>query len=249
MATIEELRKICQDRPDKHDFYMWGIIRKISIYLTWLIVRTHITPNQVTSLSIAFGIVGSLFFLSPNPWYWIAGWLVINLHLILDQCDGEVAYYKKNVTKFGYFFDELSHPIVNIFFFNTIMMSIYFMTNAPIFLFFGSALVFSNSIYRIVGLYEDHINKEMFKLKTRRLDTPESWFIRIVNMPRGLGGYFHIFFVAAIFDIISIALYSQSMGDFRVGALVIMGTSFPILLIRRIYSFKKRIKDSKIRFQ
>ena len=152
MPSIDELKKICQDRPDKHDFYMWGVIRKISIYLTWLFVRTPITPNQLTVFSIGFGLMGALFFLSPNPWYWIAGWLVINLHLILDQCDGEVAYYKKKVTKFGYLFDQISHPIVNTFFFLMVMIGVYSMTNNLLYLFLGAILTFSVSIYRLAGL-------------------------------------------------------------------------------------------------
>ena len=246
MPNIEELKKICQDRSDKHDFYMWGVIRKISIYLTWLFVRTPITPNQLTVFSIGFGLIGALFFLSPNPWHWIAGWFVINLHLILDQCDGEVAYYKKKVTRFGYFFDEISHPIVNTFFFVMLMVGAYNITNDFSYIFLGGVLVFSVSIYRMVGLYEAYINKEMFKIKTHKISMPENWIRRIGGIPWGLGGYFHIFLVAAILDIINGSSALTIPFSFREVFLVVMAIGFPVMLIRRIYMFKSHLKSDKI---
>lgn len=243
MPTIENLRKICQDRSDKHDFYMWGVIRKISIYLTWIFVRTSITPNQITTVSIIFGLIGSLFFLFSEPWYWIVGWVVINLHLILDQCDGEVAYYKKKVTKFGYFFDEISHPIVNIFFFVMLTIGVYNMTGDLSFLFCGVLLIFSVSIYRMVGLYEDSVKKEMFKIKTKKISMPKSWARRIVGLPRGLGGYFHIFLVAAVLDVLAKNLILELPISFRVIFLVVMVVGFLSILIKRIYNFKRCLKD------
>jgi len=246
MPTIEELRRICQDRPDKHDFYMWGVIRKISIYFTWMFVRTPITPNWITILSISFGLVGSSFFLSPNPWYWVVGWLVINLHLILDQCDGEVAYYKKNIMKFGYFFDQMSHAIVNTLFFLMLTIGIYNMTNNILYLILGGSLVLSlSAFYRMVGLYEAHINKEMFKIKTKKVDMPKSWVRRIIGIPRGLGGYFHIFLVAAVLDIVAGDMFSPSI-NFRVFFLVVVGICFLVVLIKRILSLEERLKDEKL---
>jgi len=246
MPSIEELKRICQDRPDKHDFYMWGVIRKISIYFTWIFVRSPTTPNQITMLSIIFGLIGSSFFLSPNPWYWVVGWFVINLHLILDQCDGEVAYYKKNITKFGYFFDQMSHPIVNTFFFLMLTIGVYNMTNNILYLILGGSLVLSlSAFYRMVGLYEAHIKKEMFKIKTKKIDMPKSWIRRIVGMPRGLGGYFHVFLVAAVLDIAAGDIFSPSI-NFRVIFLVVVGACFLVVLIKRIYNLKKRLKDEKL---
>lgn len=246
MPSIEELRKICQDRPDKHDFYMWGIIRKISIRLTWLFVKTPITPNQITTLSIMFGLLGSLGVLYSNPWYWVVGWIVIHLHLILDQCDGEVAYYKKNVTKFGYFFDEISHPIVNTFFFVMLMIGVYNITNDLLYLFFGAILVFSVSIYRMVGLYESYISKEMFKITTKKADMPKSWVKRIIGIPKGLGGYFHIFLVSAVLDIASETLNFLPAINYRAGFLMVMAIGFPVILLKKIYNLKKYLKDEKL---
>jgi phosphatidylglycerophosphate synthase len=244
--SIEELKKICQNRTYKHDVYMWCVARKISIYITSLFIRTNITPNQITSFSILFGMLGSLFFLSANPWYWILGWGIINVHLILDQCDGEVAFYKKKVSKFGYFFDELSHPIVNTFFFAMIALSVYSMTNDILYLFFGITLVFSASIYRMVGLYEDYMSKSMFKMRTHKTEMPRSWVKRILSIPHGLGGYFHIFLLAALGDLVLTSFGIHAPLNMRAAVLIVMSVGFPLLLIRRVYNFKERLKDEKL---
>lgn len=250
MPSIKELRKICQDRPDKHDFYMWAVARKVSIYLTWLFIRTPITPNQITSFSIMLGLLGSLFFISPNPWYWVVGWLIVNLHFILDQCDGEVAYYKNKVTKFGYFFDEIAHPVVNIFFFAMLAMGIYNITKVFKYAAIGTVLVFEVSIYRMVGLYEDYLDKVMFKAKAKKIDMPKSWIKRIGGIPSGLGGYFHIFLVATVLDIatensILPSMLPTSMG-YREVFLFIMAVGFCGFLMKRIYNLRNRLKEEKI---
>lgn len=250
MPSIEELKKICQGRPDKHDFYMWGVIRKISVYFTWVFVKTPITPNQLTLLSIAFGLLGSLFFISPNPWYWVAGWVVVHLHFILDQCDGEVAYYKKKVTKFGYFFDEIAHPIVNIFFFAMLTIGIYNMTKTVESVVLGTILIFVASIHRMVGLYEDYSDKVMFKVKTKKIDMPKGWVRRIVGIPKGLGGYFHIFLVAAILDIATensiLPTALPTPVNYRAAFLFIMAIGFCAVLMKRIYNLRNRLKEEKL---
>lgn len=246
MPTIEELKKICQDRPNKRDFYMWGIIRKISIYLTWFFIKTPITPNQLTILSIIFGLIGSLFFLFSNPWYWVIGWFVINVHLILDQCDGEVAYYKKRITKFGYFFDEISHPIVNLFFLLMVTIGIFNMTKNAIYLFLGGLLILSISIFRMFGLYDDYVKNRMFKIRTKKIDMPKSWIKRIIGIPKGLGGYFHVFLVPAVLDLLALMMFKETV-NFRGITLAITSIVFPVFLIKKIYDFKKSLKDEKLR--
>ena len=247
--TIEQLRKICQDRPDKHDFYMWGVARKVSIYITWLAVRTPITPNQITLLSLLFGVAGAAFFASVSPVYWIVGWLVVNAHLILDQVDGEVAYYKKMLTKFGYFFDEITHPIVNAALFMAVAASAYYASNNPNMLFLGMTFLYSALILRAIGVYSDFATNRMFKLKTERREMPRSWIGRITSMPFGLGGYFHIFVAAAILDIFF--TFTIGYGDFIVGSFrelffVSAAIAMFLAVIGKMFNLRGKLKDSRI---
>lgn len=68
--------------------------RLISLALTRHLVRTSITPNAMTLVSLAIGIAAAPFFLTSAPGWQVAGALLFLLHSILDGCDGEIARLK-----------------------------------------------------------------------------------------------------------------------------------------------------------
>lgn len=68
--------------------------RLISLALTRHLVRTNVTPNAVTLVSLAVGLAAAPFFLSSIPGWQLAGALLFLLHSILDGCDGEIARLK-----------------------------------------------------------------------------------------------------------------------------------------------------------
>ena len=87
------------------DFYQ----RRISPYLTRILLRTSISANGVTWLMI---IVGA----SIGPSLLIQGWVGIALALFLSQlqmlidcCDGEVARWRDTKSPMGIFLDKLGH--------------------------------------------------------------------------------------------------------------------------------------------
>jgi phosphatidylglycerophosphate synthase len=112
--TIAQIREISQPvsvtgrSTSEHwiaDLYQ----RKISVYLTLLLLRTPITANGVTWLMI---IVGA----SIGPVLLIQGWVGIALALFLSQlqmlidcCDGEVARWRNTKSPMGIFLDKLGH--------------------------------------------------------------------------------------------------------------------------------------------
>jgi len=69
------------------------LIRRISIRLTWLLVRTPVTANQVSMLAMVVTLAG-ITCLVFRPFYMPAvGGLVMVLGCVLDCCDGEVARF------------------------------------------------------------------------------------------------------------------------------------------------------------
>lgn len=247
--TIDQLRKATQDRPDKHDFYMWGVARKISVYFTWLFVRTSIKPNWITALGIIFGFVGCIMFTYANPIFWVFGWIIANMYFILDQVDGEVARYKNMVTKFGYFFDEISHPILNNTLFFAASFGLFTYSGNVLVLLFGITALFFLSLLRFVGTYSDFVTKNMFKLSSEKIEMPKNWLKRLASIPLGLGGYFHIFLVAAILDIfLPLEMnYGQFfISGFRELFLIILTAAIPIVAIWKIISLRKTLKDSRL---
>ena len=68
--------------------------RRISLAITRRLVRTRVTPNMITLMSVGIGLLGAPFFLSVEPLMQVTGALLFLAHSILDGCDGEIARLK-----------------------------------------------------------------------------------------------------------------------------------------------------------
>jgi phosphatidylglycerophosphate synthase len=112
--TIAQIREVSQPASvtgrstSEHwiaDLYQ----RRLSPYLTRLLLRTSISANGVTWLMIITGA-------SIGPALLIQGWVGIALALFLSQlqmlidcCDGEVARWRETKSPMGIFLDKLGH--------------------------------------------------------------------------------------------------------------------------------------------
>jgi CDP-L-myo-inositol myo-inositolphosphotransferase len=81
--------------------------RPISLRISKLLLKTGITPNQISIISTVIGLVGASFFFSGEYFYLILGGILIHIHSIVDGCDGEVARLKLRQTKYGGWLDAV----------------------------------------------------------------------------------------------------------------------------------------------
>src|SRR5574337_192108 len=98
---------------DTEGFMSRHFERKISLAVTRRLVRTDITPNQMTAVSVGIGVLGALFFLSSTPAYQLTGALLFLLHSILDGCDGEIARLKYLESRLGGLLDFWGDNVVH----------------------------------------------------------------------------------------------------------------------------------------
>jgi 1L-myo-inositol 1-phosphate cytidylyltransferase / CDP-L-myo-inositol myo-inositolphosphotransferase len=89
------------------------IIRKISGLISGLLIRTPVTPNLVTAISLILGIISGILFSFGEHSYTITASIVYFLSTIFDQCDGEVARLKHMSSEFGRVFDIIVDSVVN----------------------------------------------------------------------------------------------------------------------------------------
>ena len=109
--TISELKDVVRI-PNYSEPYAQFIIRPISIYFTWLFVRTPLTANHVTILQEIIG-VGGVICLGLGSVNWaVAGVMLLQLGFILDCTDGEVARWKGQQSIDGVFLDLIGHVII-----------------------------------------------------------------------------------------------------------------------------------------
>jgi len=81
--------------------------RPISLRISKILLKTGITPNQISLLSFVIGLAGASFFFIGEYFYLILGGIFIHIHSIVDGCDGEVARLKLRQTKYGGWLDSV----------------------------------------------------------------------------------------------------------------------------------------------
>lgn len=84
-------------------------LRRISPYLTRLLIPTSITPNGVTYLMILTGISISLSFLIPGWIAFLIAFLLSQLQMLWDCVDGELARWREKFSPAGIFLDKVGH--------------------------------------------------------------------------------------------------------------------------------------------
>ena len=68
--------------------------RPLSLAISRRLVWTSLTPNAMTIISLAIGLMSAPFFLSSQPGIQFTGGVLFLAHSILDGCDGELARLK-----------------------------------------------------------------------------------------------------------------------------------------------------------
>lgn len=88
--------------------------RRISLTITRRLAGTRITPNVMTLVSLAVGLLGAPFFLSQAAAYQLPGALLLLAHSILDGCDGELARLKFQESHWGSVLDFWGDNVVHV---------------------------------------------------------------------------------------------------------------------------------------
>lgn len=120
MESIKDLREKLQreklegrERPCGYRLFQRGP----SIYVTWLLLHTPITPNAVTLLSVLSGLGGAYLLLCPTWKFKLIALFLFYINLLLDRVDGELARYKRQFSLKGIYLDELNHYVIPSLFF------------------------------------------------------------------------------------------------------------------------------------
>jgi phosphatidylglycerophosphate synthase len=112
--SIAELRAVVHPPGllDRNSGEHWAgrlYIRRASPYVTRELVRTPATPNGVTWAMIAVGILAAVAFTLPGIWGAILAFLLIQVQILLDCVDGEMARWLERKSPVGVFLDRIGH--------------------------------------------------------------------------------------------------------------------------------------------
>jgi len=111
---ILELRTLAQSKAPEagRDPYVGMTIRLLSIHITKMLLRTRITPLEVTVLSVILFLAGVLLFAWNQLWLALAGIVLIYISILLDGCNGELARLLEYRPEIGSrYVEPVSHDI------------------------------------------------------------------------------------------------------------------------------------------
>lgn len=90
------------------------LYRPLAFVFVKSIIRTDITPNQLTVAGIVMGIISGVFYSRGTPAGFMAGALFYLLFNVLDCSDGQLARLKKNGTHTGRIIDGIADYLAGI---------------------------------------------------------------------------------------------------------------------------------------
>jgi len=134
-VSLKELRAISQGSISRDlDRYplLFKLIRKISIYLSWILVHTPMSPNSITVSGIITSYLGLVCLLNGQIFSAIIFFIY---SVVSDFSDGEVSRYKKLQSKEGTFLDKVHHLHTTVIFFAAILLYQYDQTESVNFLY------------------------------------------------------------------------------------------------------------------
>lgn len=115
--SLAELRAVCQppELVGRRSAEHWAgrlYMRRLSPYATRLALRLPVTPNGWTVVMIAVGVAGAAILAVPGLITAVLAAIAVQLYLLLDCVDGEVARWRRATSAAGVYLDRLGHYTV-----------------------------------------------------------------------------------------------------------------------------------------
>src|SRR5687767_9160572 len=114
--SIAELRAATQPASifERNSGEHWAgrlYVRRFSPYLTRLLLPTRITPNGVTWLMLLTGLAAAALITLPGLLPALGAVVLIQLQILLDCSDGELARWRQVSSTAGIYLDRLAHYV------------------------------------------------------------------------------------------------------------------------------------------
>lgn len=167
MFTLKEVLERTQLPKEKQSFFMYYYYRRISRYITWVLVHTPVTPNQVTFAEIFTGILASVFLAFPDYTLNIIGAILLQLWFTIDCVDGEIARFRNLSSQRGGYLDGMGTNIIRVTVFLALGYNAFVRYNSPL-LFLAGVVIFSSILVynSFLILKYSCLVQELIKVKT-----------------------------------------------------------------------------------
>ncbi|MFJ9113405.1 CDP-alcohol phosphatidyltransferase family protein [Streptomyces sp. NPDC102283] len=111
--SVAELRPVVHPPgvKDRRSGEHWAgrmYMREVSLRVDRYLVNTRVTPNQVTYVMTLAGALAAPALLVPGIWGAVLGVVMVQLYLLFDCVDGELARWKKQYSLSGVYLDRVA---------------------------------------------------------------------------------------------------------------------------------------------
>ena len=139
---------------DTDGFFARHFDRKISGAISRQLIKTPITPNQITIFVTALGVGAGFLMSRAGDLAKVEGSLIFLLTSILDGCDGEVARAKKMTSKIGGWLDLWGDNVVHVAVFYGLGLGLYKDTGSPLYRTLGGWAVVGTLVSAALASYQ-----------------------------------------------------------------------------------------------
>ena len=157
------------------------ITRFFSRQLTRLFLKTPLSPNMITILSLFIGLISAIFFIQGTHQNNMIGAGLLLLSAWVDCTDGEVARLKFLESKIGGILDIICDNLVHFAVFFAIGMGLYQSTGNNIFIIFGALAVFGSLVSFLILSSSIIDKKEKVSANTIHLNKKNTLTDNIAN--------------------------------------------------------------------
>jgi phosphatidylglycerophosphate synthase len=110
--VLDDVKRAAKREDFRAGVQMCLVMPRVSVRVThWLLVRSRLSPNQITLASFTIGLGAAVAFATTNPFVVAAGLLVFQLHVLLDYVDGEVARCRGMASVRGAYLDLMADRV------------------------------------------------------------------------------------------------------------------------------------------
>jgi phosphatidylglycerophosphate synthase len=117
LPSITEMRPVCQPPAlvGRRNAEHWAgrlYMRRLSLHVTRRVLPLPVTPNGWTVVMIIVGVAGAAILALPGVATALVAAIAVQVYLLLDCVDGEVARWRQTTSAAGVYLDRLGHYTV-----------------------------------------------------------------------------------------------------------------------------------------
>ena len=198
---------------------LFPLVRHLSYRLTLVLVKTSMTPNQITALSLILGLLGCLCFAFGDYLIHVLGGLLLTASYTFDNCDGEIARLKHLSSELGAKFDDVVDWVVDGSFFIALGYGTWQASDSVFWFWLGCAAAAGAFIDYIIDLikYKEDSKKEGSRSREEEAADPKQpedmidWLIYIFHK-LSRADFCLIILILALFNVTWILLPFAAIG-------------------------------------